>query len=387
MSEYSTSRPAVEARERLRSLERFFQTDPGNARLFTEGAALALQLKDYDTLLRMADARLQVLPADVPASSARTKVLIARGEYRLAAADLERLGAAAPEGSAIQQDLGLCYFCLGDFERAKAPLEAALHSGERTGGLLRLLVSTYHHLNVRAEAEALAAANAAPAEADAGLAGVYALLYLDLGRAAEAGRWARQALVLDPSSVDALTVEGTLSTANGALDAATESFERVLERAPDSGRAWIGLGSVSLLRRDLPGALERVRRGVELMETHVGSWHVLGWTYLLSGDLSGAEAAFQRALELNRNFSETHGSLAAIAALRGDTVTAQRYMEVAQRLDPMCLSAQFTRSVLAGRGGDDEKARRIVLKALSRLAISPGMAAAAGLAPDDRTRH
>jgi Flp pilus assembly protein TadD len=106
---------------------------------------------------------------------------------------------------------------------------------------------------------------------------------------------------------------------------------------------------------------------------------VLGWTYLLSGDLGSAERAFQRALELNRNFSETHGSLAAIAALRGDSVTAQRYMEVAQRLDPMCLSAQFTKSVLAGRGGDDEKARRIVLKALSRLAINPGMAAAAGL--------
>ena len=54
-------------------------------------------------------------------------------------------------------------------------------------------------------------------------------------------------------------------------------------------------------------------------------------------------------------------------------------MEVAQRLDPMCLSAQFTRSVLAGRAGDDEKARRIVLKALSRLAIDPGMAMVAGL--------
>jgi Tfp pilus assembly protein PilF len=122
------------------------------------------------------------------------------------------------------------------------------------------------------------------------------------------------------------------------------------------------------------------------MQTHVGSWHVLGWTYLLLGDLTNAEKTFQRALELNRNFSETHGSLAAVTALRGDSATAQRYMEVAQRLDPVCLSAQFTRSVLAGRAGDDDKARRIVLKALARLTINPAMAAAAGLS-EPRAPH
>ena len=398
MNESSTSQPAATARERLSSLERFLQSDPGNGRLFADCVALALQLRDYESLQRVADIRLQTRPADLTALAARAQALIAKGEYRLAAMDLERVGAAQldetqpetaqPNGAAIQQDLGLCYFCLGEYERAKAPLEVALGTGERTSGLLRLLVSTYHHLGLLPEAEALAAANGPLAQADAGLAGVYALLYLDLGRAAEAGRWAKQALALDPSSVDALTVDGTLLTANGALDAATESFERALERMPNSGRAWLGLGSVALLRRDLPVALERVRRGVDLMQTHVGSWHVLGWTYLLSGDLGAAEGAFQRALELNRNFAETHGSLAAIAALRGDSVTAQRYMEVAQRLDPMCLSAQFTKAVLTGHGGDDEKARRIVLKALSRLAINPGMAAAAGLSePPARAPH
>jgi Flp pilus assembly protein TadD len=155
-------------------------------------------------------------------------------------------------------------------------------------------------------------------------------------------------VALDATNIDTLTVEGTLLTADGALDAATAAFERV-------------------------------RGGADILPTHVGSWHVLGWTYLLSGDLASAESAFQRALELNRNFAETHGSLAAIAALGGDSATAQRYMEVAHRLDPMSLSAQFTKAVLTGRGGDDEKARRMVLKALSRLTVSPGMAAAAGL--------
>jgi tetratricopeptide (TPR) repeat protein len=378
MNESSTSPSAT--RERLSSLERFFQTDPGNARLFADCVALALQLGDYASLQRLADARLQAEPTDLAAAAVRAQALIAKGEFRLAAMDLERICTAQPDRTAVQQqDLGLCYFCLGEFARAKASLEIALRTGERTSGLLRLLVSTYHHLGLLSEADTLAAANSVPAESDAGLAGVYALLYLDLGRASEAGRWARQALSLDASNVDALTVEGTLLTADGALDTAAEAFERVLEHVPAFGRAWIGLGSIALLRRDLPVALERVKRGVELLPTHVGSWHVLGWTYLLSGDLDSAEGAFQHALELNRNFAETHGSLAAIAALRGDSATAQRHMEVAQRLDPTSLSAQFTKAVLTGRGGDEDKARRMVLKALSRLTVSPGMAAAAGL--------
>ncbi len=67
-------------------------------------------------------------------------------------------------------------------------------------------------------------------------------------------------MALDATNIDTLTVEGTLLTADGALDAATAAFERVLEHAPGSGRAWIGLGSVSLLRRDFPVALERAVR-------------------------------------------------------------------------------------------------------------------------------
>jgi Flp pilus assembly protein TadD len=372
----------------LRSLQRFLGTDPGNTHLFNECAALAQQLQDYEALLHVAETRLQAHPGDLPAASARTKALIGRGDFQSAALDLERMSTSAPQVPAFQQDLGLCYYCLGEFARARAPLEGALRLGERSAGLLRLLASTYHHLGLMAEAAALATENPTPAQGDGDLAAVYALIYLDAGRADEAARWTRQALALNPHNVDALTVEGTLATASGALDTANECFQRVLQRAPDTGRAWIGLGSTALLRRDLPDALEKLRRAVELMPTHVGSWHVLGWTYLLSGDLDGAEGAFQRTLELNRNFAESHGSLAAIAALRGDRATAERNMEVAQRLDPMCLSAQFTRSVLAGRAGDEEKARRIVLKALSRLAVDPGMAMVAGLTTKGAvTRH
>jgi tetratricopeptide (TPR) repeat protein len=211
-----SSHPSAESPEQeLSKLERFLTVDPGNPKLFTDCAELALRLKDYETLLRAANARLRLQPMDVPALSARAKALLAKREFSRAAVELEKVAVARPTDPAIQQDLGLCYYDQGDFEWAKAPLEAALQLGERNSSLLRPLISTWHHLGLLDRAAELAAANSEAAQKDAGLAGVYALLYLDLNRVDEASEWARRALSLDPGSIDALTVEEALARTRG----------------------------------------------------------------------------------------------------------------------------------------------------------------------------
>lgn len=351
------------------------ERDAGNPGLFRECAQLALETRAYDVLGRICDARLRVHSDDALALSTQAQAFIAQQQYARGAEVLESLATAGGLHAAARQDLGLCYFYLREYERARAPLEAVYQAGERSSGLLRLLVMTYHHLGLMAEAAAVADANAEPARADAGLAGAYALLYLDQSRPSDAGRWAKVALALDERCLDALTVDATLSLAQGDRKRASQAFESALAVAPQTGRAWVGLGSIALLERDFPRALERLNRGVELMGGHVGSWHVLAWAYLLSGDLVNAERAFERALALNRNFAETHGGLAAVAAMRGDGAAARRSLETALRLDPGCLSAQFARSVLAGQSGQPEQARAIVLAAFSQLTSSPALAA------------
>lgn len=197
--------------EQLSKLERFLSVDPGNLRLFTDCAALAAQLEDYEALLRAANTRLRVRPTDIPAASARAKALLAKGDFQRAAAEFEKVVIANPADPAVQQDLGLCYFSLEDFEWARPPLEAALELGERNSGLLRLLISTWHRLGMLSKADELASANSDAAHTDAALAGVYARLYLDLKRTAEAGKWAAQALSLDSQNVDARAVETALA--------------------------------------------------------------------------------------------------------------------------------------------------------------------------------
>lgn len=376
MSETSTHDTTSASAERLRSLERLLDRDTGNPQLFRECVQVALEINALDVLTRISETRLRVHAGDALARWALARVLIAQRQYRGATEMLEELDTGSLH-SAARQDLGLCYFCLGEYERARIPLEALYQAGERSGALLRLLVTTYHHLGLTAEAAAVADGNSEAASTNADLAGAYALLYLDLSRSAKAARWAKVALALDARCLDALTVDATLSLARGDTDHAREGFERALALAPQTGRAWIGLGSIALLERDFPQALERLKRGVELMSAHVGSWHMLAWTYLLTGDLANAERAFAQALVLNRNFAETHGGLAAVAALRGDRAAAERGLETASRLDPACLSGEFARSVLAGRSGDTQQAREIILAAFSRLTTSPAAASIA----------
>jgi len=354
--------------ERFRHLKSLSQLDPGNTQLTRACMEAALQARAYDFVLERAEKTLATATADIAALFDKGSALIGLREYRAAAAILQDVLARQPQLQAARINLGLCHYCLGEFSEARAPLDAAYADGDRSAGLLRLIVSTYHHLGLMDEAVALCEANPQPVGADAALAGTYALVYLDADEAQAAGEWAARALAGNPRSVDGLVVDGTLRILDMEVNRAKREFELALELAPNTARAWIGLGTLALLENDLPRARAQLTRGVELMPGHVGSWHVLAWTHLMGNDLDAAEAALQRSLELDRNFGETHGALAAVAALRGKREEAERGIEVALRLDANCLSAQFARSVLIGRAGNTDEAKRLIRVTAAGLA-------------------
>lgn len=359
-----------QAAERLSRLKAFLAVDPGNERLIGESLDLALVAGDYDFVLQTTATVLARSPQDMKAAFDRATALIGKHEYTRAIECLEAILARDPNLIAAQVNLGLCQYQLGDFSRARQPLENAYQSGDRSPGLLRLLVSTYHHLGLMQQAVGVADANPKPATADPALAGVYALVYLDSNLSSRAAKWAARAVDGNPDSVDGLTVQATLNAAKMHVAHAREQYERVAELAPNNGRAWVGLGTLALLSRDLPRAKSLLARGLQAMPRHVGSWHVLAWAQLLSGEIDEAEKTFNRSLELDRNFAETHGGLASVAALRGDRAAAEHGIEVALRLDPKCLSAQFARSVVMSRSGDPAAGRKLVRETLAGL--SPG---------------
>ncbi|HEY4210842.1 MAG TPA: tetratricopeptide repeat protein [Steroidobacteraceae bacterium] len=362
----------IEAGQRLGRLKALLDFDPDNTHLARECIETALQAGDFGFVVGQADKVLARLPGDVQGLFDRASGLMGLRDYKGAAEALVQVLARAPQISAARLNLGLCHYCQGDYPAAREVLSREYSAGDRSAAVLRLLVSSCHHLGLLDEAIELMEANPQAAQADADLAGVYALVCLDTNRAAAAERWAGSALAGNPDSLDGLVVQGTLNSLQTHIRQAKGQFERALQIAPATGRAWIGLGTLALLENDYPRAKELLTRGLEYMPGHLGSWHILAWTHLLSQDLDAAQAVLQHALSLDRNFSETHGALASIEAMRGNVAAAQRGIDVALRLDPKCLSAQFARSMIVRRSGSAADAQKIIADTLLEFSRSRG---------------
>jgi len=351
----------------LQWLLRMLQIDPGNALLRSSCVKRAIALGEHEQAAQLVDARLREMPTDPHALFDSATLLMARKLYPEAIRQLQALLGSGPRAAGILLNIGLCHYCLGEYSSAREPLQQAYELGERTPGALRLLISTLHHLGRTDDALALADLHSQVAESDGPLAGVLALLHLDAERAGPAAKWARIALKFNPDSVDGLTVQATLHIAQLRVQDAEREFDRALQLAPHSGRAWLGLGTLALLDGDLPRAKELFQSAAKYLGGHVGTHHMLAWTEFAAGDYDSAQRAFEHALELNRNFGETHGGLATLAAARGDATAARKSIEIAERLDPECLSTQLARSILA-RDSDPQLARQIVAETTRALA-------------------
>ena len=376
-------------RTELNTLRNLLREDARNPVLLRHCARLALELSDSAEALEFATAAARLTPNDPEARFHQSSALIGLGRYAEAVSLLTTLRGYAVAQPAIDTNLVLCYYALGDYAAARPVLDALIASGSPSADVVRLTVSTLHHLGDLSSALAVADAHAELGTRDGAVAGVYALVYLDDGQAARAARYARHALAANSASIEGLTVEATLKLVKLETASAEQQFRYALTLMPSNGRAWVGLGTIALLAQDLPRATECLERGVAVMPSHVGSWQVLGWAHLLAGNLDAAERMFAHALEMDRNFAEAHGSMASIHALRGRAAEARKEIQVAERLDPKGLAARFAEAVLLGRAGDPEAGRALILQTASSLAPLLGgravrLLAKAGAAP---TRH
>jgi tetratricopeptide (TPR) repeat protein len=385
----TTDGKSRDPRAELDQVRDLLQEDARNPALLRQCARLAIELRQYPEALDFATRAESAGTGDPEARFHHASALVGLRRYAEAVGVLSELRGQAGMQPGVDTNLALCYYVLGDYTRARPVLDALIAGASPTADVVRLAVSTLHHLGDLSAAISVADSHAAAGVSDAAVAGVFSLAYLDASRTAEAARYAAHALAKNPASIDALTVQATLKLAKLDTDAAAGQFRSVLELAPENGRAWVGLGAIALLSPDLPEALKCLERGVAAMPAHVGSWQVLGWTYLVSGNLDAAERTFQRALEMDPNFAEAHGSMASIHALRGRTARAQREIDIADRLDRDGLAARFASAVLLGRAGDPEAGRSLIRATATSLAPRLGGRAARVLmgAMGSPTRH
>jgi tetratricopeptide (TPR) repeat protein len=164
-----------------------------------------------------------------------------------------------------------------------------------------------------------------------------AVLYMELGRPADAVPHFEAALRLKPGSAAAHFNYGTALAAAGRREEAVAQYQQALALRPDYAIAHNNLGSVLLqLGRSQP-ALGSFREAARI-DPQLGEAHLnVGLISRAIGDLSEAIARFRRAVELSPEWVTALSSLASVLAAAPDAavrrpVEAVEFAERAARL-------------------------------------------------------
>ncbi|MDB5874629.1 MAG: hypothetical protein JWQ07_4071 [Ramlibacter sp.] len=341
--------------------------DPSNPLLLIDAIDVALEAGDIPSARAHCDTALELFPEDPQVQHRQGNVLLAQGQLAQAQAAFEALLASSPD---VNVAYGLAYALSGQgqHQNARAVLQPYVEAGDPPPHVLTLYLRMLHHLREIVPAIALAMLHAGRCSSDADFLAALSLLHLDNGELQEAQRLSLAALSGEKRPLAALAAAGTVALGHNDAAAATALFEEAVSRSPQDGRSWAGLGMASLLKNDLSNAREQLRFAEASMPKHIGTLHALGWCQLMRRELEDAGATFQRALALDRNFADTHGGLAAVAALQGNQQAAQDAISLALRLDAQCLSARFAQMVLAGDTADPVRFKQLAMRILAKQA-------------------
>jgi tetratricopeptide (TPR) repeat protein len=212
-----------------------------------------------------------------------------------------------------------------------------------------------HYLGRLDEAMACARGSLALRPEQAPMRGALATLLLDAERMTEAEQVVAEASSTGLVTPELTCVSGYLALGREDSSAAEARFAETLKARPQDGRALLGAGLAAAAVQDLPRALGHLQAAAQAMPGHLGTLNALAWMQLLAGQLDAAASTFEQALEVDRNFAETHGGLAVVAALRGETAAAEERVRTAHRLDRNSFSAAYAAMLL--RNGSQPNAR------------------------------
>lgn len=371
LAETAADNSADTLRNRLDRLLSFIEADPDNLNLLADAADVALACGDLEAARSSVVRGLELQPGDPFFSLRLSSVALAEGNFDEALALTGQLIAAGYEEAPVRYNHAYALVCLRRFAEAR-PFLLALQSEQALLALVgRLLVRTHHYLGEVEEAIAVAVSCLQAEPQNGEMAGMLSLLYVDADEMEQARVWAERALALAPESIDALLAASTVTLAGEDTDAARSFAHRALAVQPRNGRVWSNLGLADMLDFDFAAARENLTQAVHYMPEHIGTWHLLGWVQMLQKDLDGAEASFNQALAIDDNFGETHGALAAVAAMRGDWERSEALAKTARRLDPDSMNTQYAQVLRLQQEGRSDLVEQMFDRAL-REGQSPG---------------
>lgn len=351
--------PPASSDSRLQRLGSYLRADPDNPLLLRDYASEALRTRE----LRACVAAIERL-REVDQVTRDDCVLLARalrldGRTSEALAALNDAATRWPDDSLVAFEAAACHFSDRAFDAALDALPDLPAEEPLATEVCAMRVRLLHHLGRMDDALTLANAFRAtqPHEPVPVIRAMLPVL-MDLSRVDDA-RALAQSLVQGTAPADVLPYEACEPLAAAALDCddietARRWTAQALERRQDDGRVWLLKGLADLRGGAAAPAIDALERASALMPSHAGSHLALGWACLAVRDLDRAQAAFDDAAHASPTFSETHGSLAVIAAMRLQSAEAKTLVKKAQRLDRHCASALWAQQLLGGKLAPDQ---------------------------------
>ncbi len=337
--------------QRLEKVRGYMQVDPANRHLRDEEIDLLLDLRELDAARIKLDQALQAEPGEPSLLFRLATLAMIKREFADAEKLLTGLIAAGVREPGVAYNLAYCQFVQRRFADTRQTL-TSYPEARQVPAAIPLEGRCLHHMGELPAAQELLHAHLAQYPEDVDAQGLAALVCVDQNQFKEARELATAALRRDPNRIEALIAIGTVDLNEENFEAAAAAYQQVLSINARDGRSWLGMGIIMLLSQRLPDATECLRRATEAMPEHSGTWVTLGWCLVMQNHLEEAEAAYRHAVEASRAFSEAHGGLAVVAALKGDKEVAKRSMEIARRLDPGSMSAAYADALLSGNAKD-----------------------------------
>lgn len=162
---------------------------------------------------------------------------------------------------------------------------------------------------------------------------------------AEARSALADARVRNPQSVEVMLATGELERFEGNAPAATEAYHSALFVAPDSPRAWHGLGVVQTEREDVARARDSLNRAISLDPQGASSLGELGTLEVFADNLSAGRAAFTQALDGQADDYVALTGLGLVELKSGNTDEAVTHLLAATLIEPHYARAQTALAV------------------------------------------
>jgi tetratricopeptide (TPR) repeat protein len=191
-----------------------------------------------------------------------------------------------------------------------------------------------------------------------------AQVYIEQERYSDAVSESREALRINPESIEALNFSGIALRRSNRLDEAIEKYRAILARKPDHSQTLYNLGIAYCKKGALSKAEESYRRAIEARPRFAEALSNLGELYLRLDRDGEAESALRKAVEVDPRYPLAYTNLAEVEFRRRDFEKALELTEKALALDAQLPGAHNMRGKIFHKRKDLAGAKEEFRKAL-----------------------